>query len=91
MEALVLCRLKHRNVLEFIGLYRQQREEFELTFIITPWMTNGDVELFMEEMTDPKASIPRIQWVSTVAHPYEDQLICFAPDLRDRPRPQILA
>ncbi len=91
MQALVLCPLKHRYILEFLGLYRQQREEFELTFIISPWMDRGDVVHFVRKMTDQNEPIPRIQWVSTTTHTYGRQFICFTSDLRYRLRTQVLA
>lgn len=78
IEAILLSRLKHRNLVQFLGLYSMRRnKDLDMTYIVSPWMDNGDVVQSMGDLTRRKASIPRIRWVSLSANTYDELIHLF--------------
>lgn len=70
-EAILLTQLKHTNLMEFIGLHQQTIQEFRFTYIVSPWMENGNIVSYIADSARKGNNVPRIQWVSlnTISYP----------------------
>lgn len=64
VQAIILYRLKHDHIVRFMGLYKQQRQRMELTYIVSPWMEHGNIAHYMHNTEHERTKIPRIRWVS---------------------------
>lgn len=62
-------------MLKFLGLYKQRRKEFEVTFIVSPWMDNGNVSEYLSVKVAQGEPIPRIRWVRITACSYNNSTL----------------
>lgn len=93
LEAILLSRLKHPNLVEFIGLHHTTVDGFEVPFIVSSWVEFGDIEVFMNTMIPNKKFVPRIRWVDFTAYYLCEHSTNFWPasDLRNSLRASVLA
>lgn len=69
LQAILLSRLKHPNILQLLGVYRQSYEKLQTTALVLPWMEHRDVLRCMGELGHE--AIPRMRWVSTSTNPQQ--------------------
>ncbi|KAF7799678.1 hypothetical protein EIP86_010918 [Pleurotus ostreatoroseus] len=66
-EAVLWSRLRHPNLLPFLGLYNGVHNNTEKLFMVSSWMPNGELTKCIADLEMRKQPVPRLRWIHEVS------------------------